>query len=76
MPLQVKVIKRKGAWSALKMEENFLASRPKNKDCFLFIYENLPSIILGRTLDTEQEVYTHKDHPPISHQEELQYYYV
>ena len=65
MPLRVKILQSKGAWSALKMEENFLAERPNSKDCFLFIYENLSSVILGRTLKVEQEVFLRKSHPPV-----------
>ncbi|RME92713.1 MAG: hypothetical protein D6767_02565 [Candidatus Hydrogenedentota bacterium] len=50
----------------LQWEEECLTQMEKNPHhIYLLFYENLSSIILGKTLHVEEEVYTHKKNPPI-----------
>ncbi|MDH5716551.1 MAG: hypothetical protein OEZ22_02810 [Spirochaetia bacterium] len=56
----------KSAYLNLALEEYFLTQKEKNyNDIYLFFYENLNSIILGKTLDIKKEIYLTKKHPPV-----------
>ena len=53
-------------WHNIAWEESLLKSVSKNtKDIYLYFYESLDSIILGASLKKEDEVYSHKHHPPV-----------
>lgn len=46
--------------------EDFFFTQPKDEAAaYLFFYENFPAIVLGKSLDYEQEVFSHKKHPPV-----------
>lgn len=50
----------------LSTEEYFLEKADLSPgQVFLFFYENLPSVILGKSLELTCEVYTHKKTPPV-----------
>lgn len=56
----------KNPWLNLAFENYFLTAMEKNpKDFYLIFYQNFPSIILGKTLQKEKEIFKHKKHPPV-----------
>lgn len=64
----LRIIDRKylSAFHNLEYERILLTKIEKNpSDVFLVFYENLDSVILGRTLDVEKEVYLKKKHPAV-----------
>ena len=49
----------------LSFEEWFLRSVNTPDVMYLFFYENTDSLVLGKSLELEQEIHTHKKHPPV-----------
>ena len=46
--------------------EDFFFRQEKNTDAlYLFFYENFPALVLGKSLEVEQEIWLHKPHPPV-----------
>lgn len=59
-------LQNKNPWLNLAFENYFLTTMEKNpKDFYLIFYQNFPSIILGKTLQKEKEIFEHKKHPPV-----------
>lgn len=53
-------------WLNLAAEDYFLSLYPKDpKSYYLFFYQNLSSLILGKTLQKEKEIFGNKAHPPV-----------
>ena len=49
----------------LSFEEWFLRSVDTEGVMYLFFYENTDSMVLGKSLELEHEIHTHKKHPPV-----------
>lgn len=49
----------------LSFEEWFLRSVNTPDVMYLFFYENTDAMVLGKSLELEQEIHTHKKHPPV-----------
>jgi len=49
----------------LAFEDFFLKSEKDPQALYLFFYENFPALVLGKSLELEQEVWQHKRHPPV-----------
>ncbi len=65
-PIQCFYLPTANPWLNLALEHFYLLEYPKkNDEVFLFLYENQNSIILGRSLEKEKEVYLHKPLPPV-----------
>ena len=66
MGLDVIISKSSNPCFNLSLEEYFL-EKPglAPGTIYLFFYENLPSVILGKSLDIQKEVFTHKKTPPV-----------
>lgn len=49
----------------LACEDFFLKSEKNPQALYLFFYENFPALVLGKSLELDQEVWRHKRHPPV-----------
>ncbi|HRP69409.1 MAG TPA: hypothetical protein PLY93_07755, partial [Turneriella sp.] len=49
----------------LAWEDFFLRSQKENGRMFLVFYENFSSMVLGKSLEIEKEIFTDKRHPPV-----------
>jgi len=49
----------------LELEEKLLLAQKNPRYVYLLFYENQSSIILGKSLVYEEEVFSHKNHPPV-----------
>ncbi len=66
MSIEVYISNSHNPWQNLTMEKYFLLDHPKKeKNIYLFFYENLPSIILGQSLKISDEVFLHKRYYPV-----------
>jgi lipoate-protein ligase A len=66
MPLNIFRLKNRNPYFNLAFEEFILTEFIKNtKDVYLIFYENKSSIILGKNLEIEKEIYLHKNYPPV-----------
>lgn len=49
----------------LAFEDFFLKGEKDQQALYLFFYENFPALVLGKSLELEQEIWQHKGHPPV-----------
>lgn len=49
----------------LEFEDAFLRAEKDPQRIYLVFYENFPAIVLGKSLELEEEVFTAKKHPPV-----------
>lgn len=64
--LNVIELPSKNPWRNLWFESFFLQEMQKNpQEYYLIFYQNFSSIILGKTLVEEKEIFTRKKHPPV-----------
>ncbi|MBV6494275.1 MAG: Lipoate-protein ligase A [Turneriella sp.] len=58
-------LKSKSAAINLAFEDEFLRRKITPQTMYLFFYENFSSLVLGKSLEIENEIYTTKKHPPV-----------
>lgn len=49
----------------LAFENNFLQTEKDPRSLYLFFYENFPALVLGKSLEKQNEIWSHKGHPPV-----------